>query len=316
MCRRPGCCATAATTACGWASTCSCWRGAPCLAAGSSGCGAAIAGCSRWGSILRPEPAVQITAQMQVGRMGAVQQLLFDHLLFVRLGLEGLGHVIVEYPYPGHVAAIEPRLSYPLLYLPRIQRLLRRQAAPAHAGQLIALQLAELALDQILVDQRVAVVEGQGQGAARAHQCAQVGQGGSWVGQPFQYRMTDNQIMTLPPFGQPLQWQVNGLPWRCLYPHRLQPGPGGLEHFDRGFADGQSVALAQQPLAHMTESCTYVEDIQRAVAGQLGQPLAKIALQHGQADGALGAGVDLAREVRAQLIKVAISHVKVRRNNS
>ncbi len=76
------------------------------------------------------------------------------------------------------------------------------------------------------------------------------------------------------------------------------------------------MALAQQPLAHMAESCTNVEDIQRAVAGQLGQPLAKIALQHGQADGALGAGVDLAREVRAQLIKVAISHVKVRRNNS
>src|SRR5690554_245853 len=170
MCRRPGCCATAATTACGWAFTCSCWRGAPCLAVGSSGCGAVIAGCSRWGSILRPEPAVQITAQMQVGRMGAVQQLLFDHLLFVRLGLEGLGHVIVKYPYPGHVAAIEPRLSYPLLYLPRIQRLLRRQAAPAHAGQLIALQLAELALDQVLVDQRIAVVKGQGQGAARAHQ--------------------------------------------------------------------------------------------------------------------------------------------------
>src|SRR5690606_20809424 len=76
------------------------------------------------------------------------------------------------------------------------------------------------------------------------------------------------------------------------------------------------MSLAQQPLAHMTESCTYVEDIPRAVAGQLGQPLAKIALQNGQAEGSLGAGVDLAREVRAQLSKVAISRVKARRNNS
>src|SRR5690554_4463682 len=211
MCRRPGCCATAATTACGWGSTCSCWRGVPCLAAGSSGFGAVIAGCSRWGSTLRPEPAMQITAQMQVGRVGAVQQLLFDHLLFVGLGLEGLGHVIVEYPYPGHVAAVEPGLSYPLLYLPRIQWLLWRQAPTAHAGQLIALQLAELALDQILVDQRIAVVEGQRQGAARAHQRPQVGQSSGRVAQPLQYRMADNQIMTLPPFGQPLQWQVKGV---------------------------------------------------------------------------------------------------------
>src|SRR5690606_36575643 len=230
MCRRPGCCATAATTACGWAFTCSCWRGAPCLAVGSSGCGAVIAGCSRWGSILRPEPAMQITAQMQVGRMGAVQQLLFDHLLFVGLRLEGLGHVVVEYPYPGHVAAIEPRLSYPLLYLPRIQRLLGRQAAPGDAGQLISLQLAELARDPILVDQRVAVVEGQGEGAARAHQCAQVGRGSSRVGHPLAYRMADNRTTTLPPFGQPLQRQLERPPRRRSYLPCLQPGPGGLEH--------------------------------------------------------------------------------------
>src|SRR5690606_41946124 len=109
MCRRPGCCATAATTACGWAFTCSCWRGASCLAVGSSGCGAVIAGCSRSGSILRPEPAMQITAQMQEGRVGAGQQLLSDPLLFRRLGLEGLGHGIAEAPYPGHGADMEPR---------------------------------------------------------------------------------------------------------------------------------------------------------------------------------------------------------------
>src|SRR5690606_41731761 len=104
---------------------------------------------------------MQIAPQMPVSRVPAIQQFLLDHLLRIGLALERLVHIVMEYPHAGLLAAIEPRRRYPAIYLTWGQWLLRCQTALAFAGQLVALQLAELTLDTSLVDKRLAAVTGQ-----------------------------------------------------------------------------------------------------------------------------------------------------------
>ena len=93
---------------------------------------------------------MQIAAKVQIGRVTAVEQLLLNHLLLICLGLERLGHVIMEDPHTGLLRTIKTGLADPIMYRARVQWLLGRQAALAFTGQLVALQLAELPLIRFL----------------------------------------------------------------------------------------------------------------------------------------------------------------------
>lgn len=242
--------------------------------------------------------------------MGAVVQLLLDHLLLIGLGPERLGHIVMKYPHARLMHTIEAGLAHPLPNLAGVQGLLWGEAALAFTGQLIALQLAELALDEVLVDQCIAVIERQRHRAPGADQLPQVDQGRGGIRQPFQHRMTDDQIVLAGMGRQFLQWQgqvAQGLagPERYL----IQPAARRCQHLARRLAHRQVVAPVQQPFADMAETGTHIQHSQRRVlTPDLRDPHLQIAGEHGKADGALRAGVDLAGEVAAQLIEVAVGH--------
>ncbi len=80
--------------------------------------------------------------------------------------------------------------------------------------------------------------------------------------------------------------------------------PCAVEHGRGGFGQGQLVAALGQPQSHVTQPGTDVEDAQRAVRQGFGQ----VGLQHGQADRALGAAVDLFGKAGSQLIEVTVVH--------
>ena len=106
---------------------------------------------------------MQVAAETGETRMAAVGQLHFQQVGQFSLGLELGRHVVMEYPHPA--AAFDPPEGVELRgQLARVERLLRGQALPL-AGEALLAQLAEMPLEQVAVDQRVLVVEGQRQPA-------------------------------------------------------------------------------------------------------------------------------------------------------
>src|SRR5690606_31349669 len=110
-------------------------------------------------------------------------------------------------------------------------RLLRGKALP-FAGERLRAQLLEMSLEQVAVDQRVAVVEGQRQPAIGCGQAMQRRQDRLRLGEPLQYRVADHQIEAT------VDACLDVLPGR-LNERGLLPGFGealarALEHRRRG----------------------------------------------------------------------------------
>ena len=72
------------------------------------------------------------------------------------------------------------------------------------------------------------------------------------------------------------------------------------------------MAALGQPQAHVAEPCADIQHAQRAVRQRFGQ----VSLQHGEADRALGAAVDLLGEAGGEFVEVAVAHLRKRRSLS
>ncbi|MCY1389925.1 hypothetical protein D9M71_47350 [compost metagenome] len=129
-------------------------------------------------------------------------------------------------------------------------------------------------------------------------------QNGVRVGQPFQHGVAQHQVIGL------------GEPAEQLLPGGLDEGgaaaslgkalAGAFEHGLGGFGEGHLVAAFGQPEGHVAEAGANVEHSQRAV----GEDFRQVSLEHGEADGALGAAVDLLGETCRQFIEMPVAHVK------
>ena len=234
--------------------------------------------------------------------MAAVGQLHFQQVGQFGLGLELGRHVVMEYPHPA--AAFDPPEGVELRgQLARVERLLRGQALPL-AGEALLAQLAEMPLEQVAVDQRILVIKGQRQPTVGGSELVQHRQDGVRLGQPFQHCVTQHQVVGL------------GELTEQVLPGRLDKGgrdagfgealAGAFQHRRGRLGQGHLVAALGQPQAHVAEAGADVEHPQRAFR----QGFLEVGLQHGQADGALGAAVDLLGEAGGQLVEVAVAHAK------
>ncbi|MCY1369746.1 hypothetical protein D9M69_568000 [compost metagenome] len=161
-----------------------------------------------------------------------------------------------------------------------------------------------MALEQVAVDQRVLVVEGQRQQPILGGELVQHGEDGVGLGQPFQHRVAEHQVVG---FGE-LAEQF--LPGRLDEGGRLagfgEALAGAFEHGFGGFGEGHLAAALGQPERHVAESGADVEHPQGAVGQHFGQ----VGLEYGEADGALGAAIDLLGEAGRHFIEVAVGHLK------
>ncbi|MCY1390368.1 hypothetical protein D9M71_51870 [compost metagenome] len=167
-----------------------------------------------------------------------------------------------------------------------------------------------MALEQVAVDQRVAVVEGQRQQAVAAGELAQHREDRLGFGQPFQHGVAQHQVVGL------VELAEQFLP-RRLDEGRLLAGLGELpagarEHGFGGFGEGHLMAAPGQPQRHVAEPGADVEHPQRPLRQRLGE----VGLEHGEADRALGAAVDLLGEARRQFVEMPVAHVRNRRSLS
>src|SRR5690606_15043704 len=87
---------------------------------------------------------------------------------------------------------------------------------------------------------------------------------------------------------------------------------GTVEHRLGGFGQRDIMALLRQPETHMAEPGTDIQHPQRPLRQHLG----KVRLEHGEADRAFGATIDLLRETGGQLVEMAIVHGAKRRSLS
>ena len=251
---------------------------------------------------------MQVAAQAGEAGVAAVGQFHLQQVDRLGLGLELRGHVVVEDPHA--TLTFDPPECVELRrQLARVQGPLRRQAALL-AGELGLAQLAEVALEQVAVDQRVLVVERQRQPAARRRELVQHRQYGLGLGQPFQYRMADHQIEGRVELAE--QFLPGGLDEGGRLAGAGEARAGPFEHRRGRLGQGHQVTAAGQPQRHMAEAGADIQHPQRAVRQGLGQ----VGLEHGEADRALGAAVDLLGEARGQLVEVAVLHGAKRRSLS
>ncbi len=128
---------------------------------------------------------MQVAAEPGEAGVATVGQFHFQQVEQFSLALEFLGHVVVEYPHTTfafnlpHGFKLRPEFAW-------IKRFLRGQAL-LFTFQPVAAQLAEMALEQVAIDQGVAVVEGQRQPPGRGRELVQHRQDAFGLGQPFEY---------------------------------------------------------------------------------------------------------------------------------
>src|SRR5690606_29521349 len=147
---------------------------------------------SRVGASAWPAQPVQVATESGKGRVATIGQFHLHQLGRRGTRLEIGGHVVMEYTH-ATASFDQPVRGELRRQLARVQRSLRRQAL-ALAGKTLAAQLLEVALEQVAVDQRVAVVEGQRQPAVGSRQAMEYRQDRLGLGQPLQYGMADDQI--------------------------------------------------------------------------------------------------------------------------
>ena len=103
---------------------------------------------------------MQIAAETGEGRVPSMGQFHGHQLLARGARLEFRRHVVMEDPYA--TARPDPPVRcQPGLDLARVQRLLRGEAALARAGVFTLPEFAKVPLEQVAIDQGIAVVEGQ-----------------------------------------------------------------------------------------------------------------------------------------------------------
>jgi len=186
---------------------------------------------------------VQVTSQSGKTGMATVGQFHFQQVRQGGAGLEFNRHVVVENPHA--TLGFDPPQTFKLRrQLARIKGLLRGQAL-LFTGHVVLAHLAEMALEQVAVDQRIAVVEGQGQPAIGLAQLVQHRQDRMGFGQPFEHGVAEHQVIG---FGE-LAEEV--LPGR-LDKGRVLSGLGkslarALEHRFGGFGEGHLMTALGQP---------------------------------------------------------------------
>ncbi len=227
-------------------------------------------------------------------------QFHFQQVEQLGLGLEFLGHIVVKHPH-ATLAFHVPHGFKLRLEFTRIKRFLRGKAL-LFTFQAVAAQLAEMAFEQVAIDQRVTVVECQRQPPTGGSQLVQHRQNAFWFGQPFEHRMAQHQVIG---FGELAEQVLPGcLNERCRLACLGKAFPGAIEHRRGGFGEGQVMAALGQPQGHVTKPGADVQHPQRPVRQGFGQ----VGLEHGQADRALGTSVDLLGKTGGQLIEVTVVH--------
>ncbi|MNP34482.1 hypothetical protein D3C76_1277710 [compost metagenome] len=127
-------------------------------------------------------------------------------------------------------------------------------------------------------------------------------QDGVGLGQPFQHGMAQHQVVGLGQLSQQL------LPGRldecCLLTGFVETLAGAFEHGLGRLGQGHLMTAFGQPQRHMAQPRADIQHAQGAIRQRLG----KVRLEHGQANGALGAAVDFFGETGRQFIEVTIVH--------
>ncbi|MNP10416.1 hypothetical protein D3C76_1025630 [compost metagenome] len=214
----------------------------------------------------------------------------------------------MEHP---HAAALldAPGAGHGCFQLARIERLLRRQALPL-AGETVLAQLTEMPLQQVAVDQRIAVVEGQRQPAVASGELAQHRQDRLGFGQPFQHCMAEHQVVRLVELAE--QFLPRRLDESGVAPGLSEALAGAFEHRFGGLGEGHLMAAPGQPEGHVAKAGADIQHPQRPLRQRFGE----VGLEHGEADRPLGAAVDLLGEARRQFVEMPVAHVRNRRSLS
>ena len=110
----------------------------------------------------------------------------------------------------------------------------------------------------------------------------------------------------------PLQFLPRRVEEGCLDTRLGEALAGASQHGLGWLGQGYLMAALGQPQGHVAKPGSDVEHPQWA----LGQRLAEVGLQHGEADSALGAAIDLFGEAGRQLVEVTVTHQLNRRSLS
>lgn len=131
------------------------------------------------------------------------------------------------------------------------------------------------------------------------------------LGEPFEHGVADDQVEAAVELLR--QGLPGGLDEGGLAAGFGEALAGAVKHRFGRFGEGYLVAALGQPEAHVAEPGADVEHPQ----GAFGQGFAEVGLEHGEADGALGAAVDLLREARGEGVEMAVvGHGRKRRSLS
>ncbi|VVN42218.1 hypothetical protein PS634_05491 [Pseudomonas fluorescens] len=142
---------------------------------------------------------------------------------------------------------------------PRVEWLLRREAL-FFTGHVILAHFAKVTLEQVAIDQRIAVVERQRQPAIRFGELMQHRQDGVRLGQPLQHSVTNHQIVSI---GQQFGQRLPG----CLDEGRRLSGLGealtsAFEHRFGRFGQCHLMTALGQPQRHVTQASADVQHAQ------------------------------------------------------